>query len=68
MSKMRTKKNKIKKNKTTKIENKIAITSDFESGNIVHKSTNGNKVILEIKMNRINHPQKINIKIGFILK
>ena len=49
---MRTKKkiSKLKKNKTIKNrKNKIVITSDFESGNIVPKSTNGNKVILEIK-------------------
>ena len=55
MREIQTKKkiSKIKKNKTRKNsrnnQNKIAINSEFESGNIIHKSTNNNKVVLEIK-------------------
>lgn len=55
MRKIQTKKkiSKIKKNKTRKNsrnnQNKIAVNSEFESGNIIHKSTNNNKVVLEIK-------------------
>ena len=63
---------KIRKNKTRKIK-PVSITSNFESGNIIHKSSRINKKlkhIINLEIMEEPYPTftKENIRIGFILK